>query len=418
MQSEVAHLEARLTLQLATQLPQPLIVTRHSWILACGICPGIQPEDLLGLALGHWYPTTSVQLVDLGTQQRRLTPAIQRSMLRVLRHGQYVLGPEVAALETRLAQFVGVKHCITCANGTDALLIAQMALGIEPGSEVIVPGFTFIATAETVALLGATPVYVDIDPLTYTLDPSQLESAITPRTRAIMPVSLYGQCADFDAIGAIAARYNIPVIEDAAQSLGATYKGRPSGSLSTLACTSFFPSKPLGGYGDGGAIFTDNDQWSEIIRQIANHGQDRRYHHIRLGVNSRLDTLQAAILLAKLDIFPQEIGQRQQVAQRYDVWLQQAGIPPPYIELHNTSVYAQYTLRVPERQALQARLRSAGVPSVVHYPLPLNHQPALLNPKVELPLCNQVAQEVLSLPLHPYLSPEMQAQIIEVFLQG
>ncbi len=244
-----------------------------------------------------------IDFIDLKAQQNRIKDKIDAGIQSVLTHGQYILGPEVAELEEKLAAYAGVKYCITCANGTDALQIAQMAFGIGPGDEVITPGFTYIATAETVALLGAKPVYVDVNPKTYNLDVEKLEAAITPRTKAIIPVSLYGQCADFDAINAIAAKYGIPVIEDAAQSFGATYKGRKSCNLSTVACTSFFPSKPLGCYGDGGAIFTNDEELAKVIRQIARHGQDRRYHHIRVGVNSRLDTIQAAILLPKLEIF-------------------------------------------------------------------------------------------------------------------
>lgn len=248
-----------------------------------------------------------MEFCDLKSQYQRLKAEIDAGIQCVLDHGQYILGPEVAELEEKLSSFTGAKYCISVANGTDALQIAQMALGIGPGDEVITPGFTYIATAETVALLGAKPVYVDIDPRTYNLDPALLEAAITPRTKAIIPVSLYGQCADMDAINAIAARHGIPVIEDAAQSFGATYKGRKSCNLSTLACASFFPSKPLGCYGDGGAIFTNDDELAKVIRQIARHGQDRRYHHIRVGVNSRLDTMQAAILLPKLAIFEEEV---------------------------------------------------------------------------------------------------------------
>ena len=244
-----------------------------------------------------------IEFIDLKSQQLRIKDKIDAGIQRVLSHGQYILGPEVSELEEKLAAFVGAKYCISCANGTDALQIAQMAFGIGPGDEVITPGFTYIATAETVALLGAKPVYVDVNPRTYNLDPQLLEAAITSRTKAIIPVSLYGQCADFDAINAIAAKYGIPVIEDAAQSFGATYKGKRSGNLTTVACTSFFPSKPLGCYGDGGAIFTNDAELAKVMRQIARHGQDRRYHHIRVGINSRLDTLQAAILLPKLEIF-------------------------------------------------------------------------------------------------------------------
>src|SRR5690554_5125173 len=319
-----------------------------------------------------------MQFIDLAAQQARIKEKIDANIQRVLAHGQYILGPEVAELEDKLAAFAGVKHCISCANGTDALQIAQMAFGIGPGDEVITPGFTYIATAETVALLGAKPVYVDIDSRTYNLDPSLLEAAITPRTKAIIPVSLYGQCADYDAINAIAARHGIPVIEDAAQSFGATYKGKRSCNLTTIACTSFFPSKPLGCYGDGGAIFTNDDELATVLRQIARHGQDRRYHHIRVGVNSRLDTMQAAILLAKLEILPDEISLRQEIAEHYDRLLSEAGIlTMPFVEPHNSSVYAQYTIQVDNRPAVQAKLNEAGIPTAVHYPIPLNKQPAV-----------------------------------------
>src|SRR5574344_2370513 len=267
-----------------------------------------------------------IEFIDLKAQQSRIKAEIDAGIQRVLVHGQYILGPEVTELEEKLAAYVGAKYCITCANGTDALQIAQMAFGIGPGDEVITPGFTYIATAETVAILGAKPIYVDVNPKTYNLDVEKLEAAITPRTKAIIPVSLYGQCADFDAINAIAAKHGIPVIEDAAQSFGATYKGRKSCNLTTIACTSFFPSKPLGCYGDGGAIFTNDDELATVMRQIARHGQDRRYHHIRVGINSRLDTLQAAILLPKLAVLDEEIAQRQQAAQRYTQLLGQHGI--------------------------------------------------------------------------------------------
>ena len=355
-----------------------------------------------------------IAFVDLKAQQARIKDRLDAGIARVLAHGQYILGPEVAELEAKLATFAGARHCISCANGTDALQIAQMALGIDAGDEVIMPGFTYIATAETVALLGARPVYVDIDPRTYNLDPARLEAAITPRTRAIIPVSLYGQCADFDAINAIADRHGIPVIEDAAQSFGARYKGRRSCNLSTVACTSFFPSKPLGCYGDGGAIFTDDDRLAVVMRQIARHGQDRRYHHVRVGVNSRLDTLQAAILLAKLEIFEDEIALRQQVAARYDALLAQAGVAaPPHVEPHNTSVYAQYTIRVDDREGVQARLKEAGIPTVVHYPIPINRQPAVADPAVLLPVGDEVAGQVLSLPMHPYLAEPQVRRIVD-----
>lgn len=358
-----------------------------------------------------------MEFIDLKSQYQRLKKDIDAGIQRVLDHGQYILGPEVAELEEKLAAYVGAKYCISVANGTDALQIAQMALGIGPGDEVITPGFTYIATAETVALLGAKPMYVDIDPRTYNLDPALIEAAITPRTKAIIPVSLYGQCADFDAINAIAGKHGISVIEDAAQSFGATYKGRKSCNLSTVACASFFPSKPLGCYGDGGAIFTNDDEQAKVMRQIARHGQDRRYHHIRVGVNSRLDTLQAAILLPKLAVLDEELARRQRVADTYNTLLcrsaplcannQQTILQPtlitPYIEPHKTSAWAQYTLQVPNREALQERLKQAGIPTAVHYPIPLNKQPAVADSTVKLPVGDAVARRVMSLPMHPFL---------------
>ena len=347
-----------------------------------------------------------MEFIDLKSQYQHLKTEIDAGIQRVLDHGQYILGPEVAELEEKLAAYTGAKYCISVANGTDALQIAQMALGIGPGDEVITPGFTYIATAETVALLGAKPVYVDIDPRTYNLDPALVEAAITPRTKAIIPVSLYGQCADFDAINAIAAKHGIRVIEDAAQSFGATYKGRKSCNLSTISCTSFFPSKPLGCYGDGGAIFTNDDELAKIMRQIARHGQDRRYHHVRVGVNSRLDTLQAAILLPKLEILPDEIQRRQKVAATYNFLFNEAGIDTtPYIEPHNVSAWAQYTVRLNKRDEVQENLKAAGVPSTVHYPIPLNKQPAVGDSGPRLPRGDIAAEHVISLPMHPYLEP-------------
>lgn len=360
-----------------------------------------------------------IEFCDLGAQQARIKTQIDDGIRRVLAHGQYILGPEVAELEEKLASFVDAGHCISCANGTDALQIALMALGVSHGDEVITPGFSFIATAESVAVLGARPVYVDIDLRTYNLDPAKLEAAITPRTKAIIPVSLYGQCADFDAINAIGTRHGLPVIEDAAQSFGATYKGRYSCSLSTVACTSFFPSKPLGCYGDGGAIFTNDEALAKVMRQIARHGQDRRYHHVRVGLNSRLDTLQAAIMLPKLEILPDEIERRQRVAQHYDRLFNAAGIAStPYVEPHNTSVYAQYTIRVANREAAQQQLKAVGVPTAVHYPIPLNKQPAVADSDASLPNGDAAASQVMSVPMHPYLSAEQQAFVVDAVRQS
>lgn len=355
-----------------------------------------------------------MEFIDLKAQQERIKAKIDAGIQKVLTHGQYILGPEVTELEEKLAAYTGTKYCISCANGTDALQIAQMALGIGVGDEVITPGFTYIATAETVALLGAKPVYVDVDPKTYNLDVNKLEAAITPRTKAIIPVSLYGQCADFDAINQVAQKYNLPVIEDAAQSFGATYKGRKSCNLSTISCTSFFPSKPLGCYGDGGAIFTNDEELATVIRQIARHGQDRRYHHIRVGVNSRLDTLQAAILLPKLEILEDEILARNVVAENYNDLFNAAGImTTPFVEEHNRCAWAQYTIQVENRAEVQEKLKAQGIPTAVHYPIPLNKQPAVADAQVSLPVGDRIAECVMSLPMHPYLTVEEQQVIVE-----
>lgn len=349
--------------------------------------------------------------INLAAQQDRLRAEIEAAIARVLEHGQYILGPEVAVLEERLAAYTGASHCITCANGTDALQIALMALGVGPGDEIITPGFTYIATAEAAAILGAKVVYVDIDPVSYNMDSALLEAAITKRTRAILPVSLYGQCADYDAINAIAARHGIPVIEDAAQSFGASYKGRKSCNLTTVACTSFFPSKPLGCYGDGGAIFTSDPELAKSLRQIACHGQEKRYYHIRVGMNSRLDTLQAAILLPKLDILDDEVTARQHVAGQYAAALAGTAVTLPVIAQHNASAWAQYTVRVHNRDAVQNALRAAGIPTAVHYPMPLNRQPAVADSAACLPHGDKAAAEVMSLPMHPYMPAGHVAQV-------
>ena len=360
-----------------------------------------------------------MQFIDLAAQQALIKDKIDAGIQLVLQHGQYILGPEVHELEEKLVEYTGAKYCITCANGTDALQIAQMALGIGPGDEVITPGFTYIATAETVAVLGAKPVYVDVDPKTYNLDPTKLEEAITPRTKAIIPVSLYGQCADFDAINAIASKYGIPVIEDAAQSFGATYKGRKSCNLSTIATTSFFPSKPLGCYGDGGAIFTSDEELATVIRQIARHGQDRRYHHVRVGVNSRLDTLQAAILLPKLELLNDEVDQRQKVAEYYlKAFKQTQAITVPFVSPVNQSVWAQFSIRVENRAAALEYLKTQKIPTAIHYPIPLNKQPAVADTAVDLPVGDQIANTVFSLPMSPYLSEADQSVVIKTVLEA
>ncbi|MBO6853868.1 MAG: DegT/DnrJ/EryC1/StrS family aminotransferase [Marivivens sp.] len=345
-----------------------------------------------------------IPFIDLAAQQDYLRADIEARIAAVLAHGEYILGPEVAELEEKLSDYTGAAHCISVANGTDALQIALMALGVGPGDEVITPGFSYIATAEAAKVLGANVVYVDIDPVSYNLDPALLEAAITPQTKAIIPVSLYGQPADFDIINAIAARHSLPVIEDAAQSFGASYKGRRSCNLSTIACTSFFPSKPLGCYGDGGAIFTSDPELGKVIRQIARHGQEKRYHHVRVGVNSRLDTLQAAILLPKLEVLDEEILARQQLAEAYSAALSPLGIVPPHVAYGNKSAWAQYTIRVENRVHVQSVLERRGVPTAVHYPLPLNQQPAVADPEAVLPQGDAAAQAVMSLPMHPYMS--------------
>ena len=370
--------------------------------------------------------TERMQFIDLAAQQeqllddgRRLRLAIDQRIAAVLDHGQYILGPEVAELERQLAAFVGVEHCIAVASGTDALMIALMALGVKAGDEVITTPFSFIATSETIALLGAVPVYVDIDPFTYNIDPLLIEAAITPRTRAIIPVSLYGQPADFQAINSIAERYGLPVIEDGAQSFGAYHHGRQSGGLSTIGTTSFFPSKPLGGYGDGGACFSNDVDLAERMRCISRHGQSRRYFHTNLGLNGRIDTLQAAILLAKLELFKSEVKARQRVAERYTLQLQAAGImTTPQLAAGNTSVYAQYTLKVENRVVVQQRLQQAGVPTAVHYPTLLCQQPAMLRcgqrcqSGCATPQAQLASDRVLSLPMHPYLSEADQDKVV------
>lgn len=361
-----------------------------------------------------------MNFIDLKTQYAGIEADVDRRIKQVLQHGQYIMGPEVQELEQRLADFVGVKHCVGVSSGTDALLIAMMALDIGAGDEVITTPFTFIATGEMIALLGATPVFVDIDPLTYNIDPAKIEAAVTPRTKAIMPVALYGQCADMDAINVVAEKHGVAVIEDAAQSFGATYKGRQSCGLSEIGCTSFFPSKPLGGYGDAGACFTNDDELAKVMQEIRNHGQDRRYHHPRVGLNGRIDTLQAAILLAKMEIFPQEVEDRAAIGARYCAALQQRGavevsasggaMQTPKVAENNTSVFAQFTVQVEDRETFTASMQEAGIPTAVHYPVPLNEQPAMLKSTAgkldETPICQAVAHRVVSLPMHPYMSED------------
>ena len=352
--------------------------------------------------------------IDLAAQQNRISTEIKSGIAAVLAHGKYILGPEVAELEERLSDYTKASYCITVANGTDALQIALMALGVGPGDEVIMPSFSYIATAEAAAILGAEPVYVDIDPVTYNLDAKKLECAITPKTKAIIPVSLYGMPADFDTINKVTEKYSIPVIEDGAQSFGATYKGRKSCNLSLVGCTSFFPTKPLGCYGDGGAVFTSDPELAKSIRQIARHGQQRRYYHTRLGVNSRLDTIQAAILLAKLDILDAEIEERENIALRYNNGFAKSSdlIKTPANIAGSSSAWAQYTIRVKDRLRLQEELAAIDIPAMVHYPMPLSFQPAVARPAVT-PHSENASTEVLSLPVYGTLNQKQQNKIID-----
>ena len=373
-----------------------------------------------------------MQFIDLAEQQRQQLPdgrtireAVDARIAAVLNHGRYILGPEVVELETTLAAYVGVDHCIAVASGTDALLIALMALGIKAGDEVITTPFSFISTSETIALLGATPVYVDIDPATYNLDPDKLEPAINARTKAIIPVSLYGQPADFPAINAIAKRHGLPVIEDGAQSFGSEQQGRRSCGLSTIGTTSFFPSKPLGGYGDGGACFTNDADLADRMRRVSKHGQTRRYFHTDIGVNGRMDTLQAAILLGKWPNFEQEVKRRGQIGEAYSRKLQAAGITnTPQLAAGNTSVYAQYTVQVSHRAEVQAALKDQGIPTAVHYPTMLCQQPAL---RCKHSRCKRgcstlsaqaVSERVLSLPMHPFLSAADQDRVVDALMRA
>jgi UDP-2-acetamido-2-deoxy-ribo-hexuluronate aminotransferase len=369
-----------------------------------------------------------MDFIDLKTQYSRLKSSVDARIHGVLEHGQYVMGPEVVELEKQLAEYVGAKHCIGVASGTDALLMALMALDIGPGDEVITVPFTFFATAEMIALIGARPVFVDIDRSTYNMDPSKLEAAITPRTKAIMPVSLYGQCPDIDAINAIACRHRLPVIEDAAQSFGATYKGRRSGGMTLIGATSFFPSKPLGCYGDGGALFTNDDRLATILREIRVHGQDRRYHHPRLGLTGRLDSIQAAVLLAKMEVFDDEIAARNRAGQRYAALIAakfgtgaSAKVHAPEVEQFNTCVFAQYTVEVEQREIVETRMKSLGVPTAVHYPLALHMQPVFKHlgySEGDFPLSESAARRVMSLPMHPYLTDAQQVQVVDALAQA
>jgi UDP-2-acetamido-2-deoxy-ribo-hexuluronate aminotransferase len=362
-----------------------------------------------------------MQFIDLKSQYQALKGSIDARIQKVLDHGQYIMGPEVAELEAALAALTGAKHCITVSSGTEALLIALMAEGIGPGHEVITTPFTFAATAETIVLAGAKPVYVDVKPGDCNIDSSLIEAAITPATRAIMPVSLYGQVADMDEINAIAARRGLSVIEDAAQSFGATYKGRKSCNVSRIGATSFFPSKPLGCYGDGGALFTSDDALAQAMREIRVHGQSARYTHTRVGVGGRMDTLQCAVVLGKLERFEWEVAQRKRLGDRYAELITASGAPVELLEVaaDRDCVWAQYTVKVDNRAAVITALKERGIPTAVHYPLPLHRQPAYASPTCpaeSLPHANLAAERVMSLPMSPDLSDVDQQRIVEALV--
>ncbi len=362
-----------------------------------------------------------MQFIDLKKQYQALRDPINTRIQRVLDHGQYIMGPEVKELETALSAYTGAKHCITVASGTEALLIALMSLGVKAGDEVITTSFTFVATAEVIALLGAVPVFVDVEPDTCNIKVADIEARITPRTKAIIPVSLYGQCGDMDEVNAIADKHGIPVIEDAAQSFGATYKGKKSCNLSTIGCTSFFPSKPLGCYGDGGALFTNDDALAQAMREIRVHGQSGRYYHTRIGVGGRMDTLQCAVVLGKLERFDWEIQERLRIGARYQELLADlpAGARTVTVRPDRDSVWAQFTVMVPNREQVIAKLKDAGIPTAVHYPRPIHAQPAYAHFAAgDTPVSDTLAATVMSLPMHPDLDAATQDQIVAALKQA
>ena len=356
----------------------------------------------------------NVNFIDLQAQYRALKSDIDSRIQRVLDHGQFILGPEVREMEGLLAAYTGAKHCIGCASGTDALLMALMAADIGPGDEVITSAFSFAGTAEVIVLAGATPVFVDVESDTCNIDAAAIEAKITPATRAIMPVSLYGQPSDMDEINALADKRGLLVIEDAAQSFGADYKGRKSGALSRIACTSFFPSKPLGCYGDGGAVFTDDDNLAEALRQIRVHGDAGRYDHVRIGINGRMDSIQCAVINAKMAIFGEEVERRIEIGSRYNDAFANV-VPTVTQKPDRTSVFAQYTLLADDRDTLRAKLNEAGVPSAIHYPLPINEQPAYAkyDRPSATPVASALSKKVISLPMSAYLSKTDQDQVID-----
>ncbi len=356
-----------------------------------------------------------MEFIDLKEQYRRYKNELDERIQRVLNHAHFIMGPEIAELEQALAAYVAVKHCITAASGTDSLEIALRALGVGPGDEVITVPFTWISTAEVIGLVGAKPVFVDIDPATYNINVDQIEAAITSRTKALLPVSLFGQMPDYDRINAIAQKHGLPVIEDAAQSFGATQRGRRSGGVTVIGSTSFFPAKPLGCYGDGGALFTNDDALAERMKAIRTHGGLKRHHHPFLGMNGRFDTLQAAVLLAKLPHFEWEVAERGRLGAEYSKALRPHCVVPE-VAAGNTHVYAQYTVRLPDRDKVGGQLKALGIPSAVYYPNCLHEQPVFagLGYKYgDFPEAEKASREVLSLPMHPFLKEVDQHQVIK-----
>lgn len=363
-----------------------------------------------------------MQFIDLRSQYQLSRDKINKRIQTVLDHGQYIMGPEVSELESALVAYTGASECITVSSGTEALLISLMALGIGPGDEVITSPFTFAATAEVIALVGAVPVFVDAEPDTCNIDPTLIEAAVTSRTRVIMPVSLYGQIADMDQINAIAEKHGLVVIEDAAQSFGASYRDKKSCAVSRIGCTSFFPSKPLGCYGDGGAIFTNDSALAKIMREIRVHGQEKRYFHTRIGVGGRMDTLQCAIVLAKLETFDWELTARSVAGERYINAL--AGhnkIRLPAVRPDRNCVWAQFTIKVDERDRVAAYMQSKGIPTAIHYPLPLHLQPAyekLCRISGKLTNSEELGRQVLSLPMHPFIEAEAQSAVVDAVFEA
>ncbi len=355
---------------------------------------------------------------DLKTQYNSLKPILLKRVERVLEHGQYIMGPEVRELEDVLSKYVGVKHCITASSGTDTLLLSLLAIGIQPGDEVITTPFSYFATVEMIAIIGAKPIFADIDPKTFNIDANKIAEKISNRTKAIMPVSLFGQCPDMDHINKIAKEHSLVVIEDAAQSFGAKYKDRNSCGLSDIGSTSFFPSKPLGGYGDGGALFTNNDYLAEKMKQLRVHGQKKKYYHEKIGINGRLDTIQAAILLSKMERFKGEVEKREIVASRYFSMIKEScpTVVLPTISSFNSSVFAQFTISLDNREKIIIYLKGKGIPTTIYYPICLHEQEAIKKlklPSTSLPNAEKASKKVLSLPMSPDLDFETQKYIVQ-----